>query len=665
MARQILKSMQPHNAHRALGGAREVAGTHGRQPDEDAPKPGLLDRWSSLGWGIFGFEFIGAIAGSVVAGVGGVIGYVNSSVGGAIEFLGKGLTAPIKALRETKLSEIHRFPEKLMSAFRESVGETKHLFEYGPVDNALKRGEKAARSGAEAVEAAAGQAAELNPFKGAGPQVDKAVGAVGRALQPLGRRVAEFWDARAKSHLKAISEEGEKLRGILQEGTHSRINGLRARFGSDVAKEGSQHEVIEQLTHALEDALKTLEKPGLTEEEATAAVKRIKDIAEHSAIADAVKADKALGRQIKAVTGAVEQLQGRLESLFGSKVMSEMFMDTEKGLRGLPKTIGNLSAYDVAFKGGILAGTAVQTNRTAGHAKQSVGVLKQLYEDMTGEKASTSKVLFGHVPPIVRQARSDMMQKFGPELIAAAANITVDLSLIKSHHSKWDLPLLMGGQAVHMIAGQFAQNQFLDAYKELSDAARKGKDANPQGYAALIAAASKDAAQAGGTDNRLVGAMAKEYASKHTPPQDVLKEIADKDRFNAHAAQVQADLKAQAEAAQKAHDAEATMKPEDAMAAVQHTLDGEGKDAQAHAKVQADAQPQANKADDATPTMLAAGPSTTIDAGSAVSQTQAAQVAQPEQATQQAADASQNPTVHVGAMQHEGRVSEPQRELHN
>lgn len=217
--------------------------------------------------------------------------------------------------------------------------------------------------------------------------------------------------------------------------------------------------------------------------------------------------------------------------------------DLPNAIRNAPETLSKANLSNVALKGALITGTALQITGTAKGIGEKVHVLKQVHSDLTGEqKISTRKVLFGkNVPPIVKELRSQIIKEYGPRLALNLANTVATYTFMKGGGVKSMVGSagLMAATSLHSAKvqgyGVLPMYQALNQMPQITD----------MQYAQFVSAASKDAAAAGGIESPLVRALAIDYAKEGTRPGDILKEI-QSGKFDERAlAKVQANREAQ------------------------------------------------------------------------------------------------------------------------
>jgi hypothetical protein len=218
-------------------------------------------------------------------------------------------------------------------------------------------------------------------------------------------------------------------------------------------------------------------------------------------------------KQVEGASGAFNQRSG----------MADKIRDLPNTIKGAPNALANANLTNVALKGAVVTGTALQvTNTTRGIAEKIHG-LKQMYCDMTGEtKISTRKLLTSKdVPAIVKEARGQILKEFGPRVVLNFANTIATYGFMKNS-SKATMLVSGGLMALSQLHSAKVQGYALLPMYEALNQAPEIQDVQ---YAAFIAAASPDAAKAGGVESALVQALAVDYAKEGARPADILNEI--------------------------------------------------------------------------------------------------------------------------------------------
>lgn len=192
-------------------------------------------------------------------------------------------------------------------------------------------------------------------------------------------------------------------------------------------------------------------------------------------------------------------------------------------IRKSPETLANANLKNVALKGAVVTGTALQVTGTARGIGEKVHTLKDLYCDLTGEKKiSTRKLLFSkNVPDVIKEARGHILKEYGPRVVLNFANTIATYTFMKNTNMKSMLGSfgLMAASSLHSAKVQ--SYGILPMYEALN---QKPQIEDVE-YAGFIAAASKDAAAAGGIESPLVQALALDYAKQGARPAEILKEI--------------------------------------------------------------------------------------------------------------------------------------------
>lgn len=203
--------------------------------------------------------------------------------------------------------------------------------------------------------------------------------------------------------------------------------------------------------------------------------------------------------------------------------MAAKLTNLPNAIRKSPETLANANLKNVALKGAVVTGTALQVTGTARGIGEKVHTLKDLYCDLTGEKKiSTRKLLFSkNVPDVVKEARSHILKEYGPRVVLNFANTIATYTFMKNTSMKSMLGSfgLMAASSLHSAKVQ--SYGILPMYEALN----KKPQIEDVEYAGFISAASKEAAKAGGIESPLVQALAVDYAREGLRPADILKEI--------------------------------------------------------------------------------------------------------------------------------------------
>lgn len=203
--------------------------------------------------------------------------------------------------------------------------------------------------------------------------------------------------------------------------------------------------------------------------------------------------------------------------------VADKISDFPDAVRQAPNKFANASVANVALKGAIVTGTALQVTSTARGVAEEVHTLKQVYADMTGDqKISTYKILFGkNVPDVVKQARKHIIKEYGPRTLLNLANVVATYTFMKNNSFK-SMAGSIGLQGLSTLHNTTVQGKaILPLYADLHTRPEITTDQ----YAAFISASSEDARNAGGPMSPLVQALAQEYARENVRPAEILKEI--------------------------------------------------------------------------------------------------------------------------------------------
>ncbi|MCI5049598.1 MAG: hypothetical protein MRY32_04625 [Rickettsiales bacterium] len=276
-------------------------------------------------------------------------------------------------------------------------------------------------------------------------------------------------------------------------------------------------------------------------------------------LVDMAKAEKHLGNVVKLSQTAEVAGHGKLIGTI-AKDMGEMrekltgvqkHMSAARNPKGAMATVGTAvkgaSLFDVVFKGGMAAGAAYYGVRTITHASQAISYLKELNKDLTGKELGTLDLIMGnHLTPMMQEARANMIAKFGPETVAAAASAALNIIFMSKHLNAKSQALMIGAIGTQMAASSLSPPQhLLDSYIQIKDMQKQNIPVPVESYGMLLDAASADARAAGGPESRLVRRLAEEYTKEQIKPADLLKEIEGKDVFNKRAHRIAKEIKAE------------------------------------------------------------------------------------------------------------------------
>lgn len=290
--------------------------------------------------------------------------------------------------------------------------------------------------------------------------------------------------------------------------------------------------------------------------------------AAHTHYDAANSAFKALDAKDKKAAGEVatllEEAHGKLRS---TATQLHTARSSETALQAMGTAAKNASLFNTALKGGLGLGTAYFAGKTAMGASDSIAMLKEATKDLTGREPSTLEILFSanSLPPILREARGNMIARLIPETVAGFASAGLNILFMKRHMGAKEQALMFGGMMTQMAAHNLtpAEN-FLNAYITAKDMQKAEQKVPQELYLELINASSVDARAAGGSGNRLVQTIAADYAAAQTPVSEMLQEIGAKEPYMKRAAKAAEQLKA-ADAAKHvapAHKDEIGAKPE-------------------------------------------------------------------------------------------------------
>jgi len=225
-------------------------------------------------------------------------------------------------------------------------------------------------------------------------------------------------------------------------------------------------------------------------------------------------------------TGGVLKPAAALEGNYNKLRLAQAPLQTLKtGLKSVPAALGKTSLHSTLFNGAFAAEMGVSGISLGKDIKFHLNNLRHLTEMMEGTKqVSNYHVLFSNdVPDVVKHARKQVFHQFGARtVIEAVSDAFTTYGIAKSKM----IPMMMIPMAMRGMAGFTAPKyDFLSDYGALAEAQSQGMPLEGAHYAKLISGASLDVEKAGGDLNGLVADVAKHYAEKQTPIDQVLRDV--------------------------------------------------------------------------------------------------------------------------------------------
>jgi len=307
-----------------------------------------------------------------------------------------------------------------------------------------------------------------------------------------------------------------KLSGVAGRGAEKHVGKAHGLLDNVIAQ-GADNKALSGVTAPLEAAKKALSGDKMDAEAYTKAMEEAK-----KGLGDLAKGavdKKTLGTLKKSIDKA-----GEAGMTAGQRSgMAAKLSGLPGAIKNAPDTLANANLKNVALKGAVVTGTALQVTGTARGIGEKVSTLKGLYTDLTGEqKISTRKLLFSkNVPDVIKEARGHILKEYGPRVVLNFANTIATYTFMKNTSMKSMIGSfgLMAASSLHSAKVQ--SYGILPMYEAMS----KMPQIDDVQYAAFISAASKDAAAAGGVESPLVQALAVDYARSGARPADILKDI--------------------------------------------------------------------------------------------------------------------------------------------
>lgn len=321
----------------------------------------------------------------------------------------------------------------------------------------------------------------------------------------------------------ALESRGSGLLGKLSaragRGAEKHTSAAQDVLGNLMAQ-GADNAALKDVHGSLEAAQKALgggAGKGLDAEAYAEAMAKAKESL--SGIAKGTVDKKTLGGLKKGLQKAGEA--GSLASQRSG--MAEKMSNLPGAVKNAPDALAGANLKNVALKGAVVTGTALQITGTARGIGEKVSTLKALYCDLTGEeKISTRKLLFSKkVPAVVKEARGHIMKEYGPRVVLNFANTIATYTFMKNTNAKSMIGSfgLMAASSLH--AAKVQSYGILPMYEAMN----KSPQIEDVQYAGFIAAASKDAAAAGGIESPMVQQLAMDYAKEGARPAAILQEI--------------------------------------------------------------------------------------------------------------------------------------------
>jgi len=241
------------------------------------------------------------------------------------------------------------------------------------------------------------------------------------------------------------------------------------------------------------------------------------------------KSLEALGNVSSGINSYATAITG--SNMFKNKV--EAWKKPGEYLKNAPQRIANMNMQEAIQKGTNIAYNAMMVYHSASIMRSGMAALKQMHLDLTGEKVGTFKLLFGSLPPMMKEARKQYLKSAIPMALGnilgmVAGDIVSRRAGPSAGMFKSIAMNIMPQMAVNKVAEFIAgTNPMVNTYTTIYNTQAAGERAGVNDYAQLIACASANAKSAGGMDNQYVMQIAQYFTQNQASAGDVLRACSD------------------------------------------------------------------------------------------------------------------------------------------
>lgn len=343
--------------------------------------------------------------------------------------------------------------------------------------------------------------------EGAGAAEKIVFGAVGQGADRLSKGLGDLVEAHGGSALKGFAGRASATAAKHHDKAGGLVSEMLSQIGGNETLSGAKgHLELAQQALKAKDTTKFSEALNAARE----------------AIGSAGKGEvgkKTLAGLNKAMGGAAEAVSAASQK----EGLAAKLGNMPDMIRKAPENFGKASISNIALKGALVTGNALQVTATVKGISEKTHVLKQVYSDMTGEtRVSTRKLMFSrNVPPLVKELRGQIIKEYGPRMVLNMANTVATYTFMKGNNLKSMLGSAGLNIATSLHSAKVQGYAVLPLYQQMNQAS----EISDVQYAQFITAASKDAAAAGGMESPLVQALAVDYAKEGIRPGELLKEI--------------------------------------------------------------------------------------------------------------------------------------------
>lgn len=230
----------------------------------------------------------------------------------------------------------------------------------------------------------------------------------------------------------------------------------------------------------------------------------------------------------KPLKKAADRITKSANSAISAGAKAENLSKLAHGVNDAAGVIKQTSVAHVAANSAFIAGGVASAYLTAKDINSDIRAYADMVSDLTGKpvkQLGMFDMFVGDAPYAAKLARNSLLLNAGPRTIADAANMVLNLKMLKNSFS---VPLIataiglpLASQGIGMLTG----GNVLDAYKEMRANEVKGERNGADAYAKLLGLASEDLAKVGGETSQFTKALAEVYATQNVSTRDVLRAI--------------------------------------------------------------------------------------------------------------------------------------------
>ncbi|MDX2073489.1 MAG: hypothetical protein SFX19_03880 [Alphaproteobacteria bacterium] len=198
-----------------------------------------------------------------------------------------------------------------------------------------------------------------------------------------------------------------------------------------------------------------------------------------------------------------------------------------ENIKSLPTQIKQSSLMHATLSSSFIAMGGLQMYGVAREFSGMVQAMEELEHDLTGKKVSAAGVLLGNVSKPVAALRTQLLQTDGTHMLAAMANLGINIAMAFSNRLGFMSSMLMfqAPELINTVAEGVFGHSPLPVYSGLRAAYNAGQEIPAEAYAEFLLLSSKELRDHGSRGKRMASEIAKEYAGQHVSPAEVLRKV--------------------------------------------------------------------------------------------------------------------------------------------